>query len=844
MRNTATKLTGNRDAWATKATCSIHISPLCRSALLQMTLATSVLLAGCGSAPLAIPGLGGTASGQSESVAAAPNAPQSEVMSSVPIAGAELSGVTLRGLRSVGVTDLDGLVRWFNSPSMDQDPFLAPMRAELDGANGSASSLADLKLSSVTVEALAQLGVTTPSGIAGVDRKKLEEKPKPSDLCRNEIAREMQRLGWTVLRVSVTNRPGASSLMLNGTALGPIVKSDKPVWRRFLANIPGSESDLRAIATLTVDVPSAADGTPAARWFKDIELQRGAEVQVGVDVGSAPIPSIGFKPKTPLSPAAVYAGDTVELTCEGGNDETIWFAFVDAAELGSSNYTATPSEGASAAGLPAWFRLRTSAETASSPRGSLLDEPMMQPIVLGRGKSFVWKPQAETPSARIGALVRDSSGFWGFAERSIAVADLRPGLWSVPVLPLDPASAESAMRAAQAIDPSPINIYETHAILDQLLYVAKTGTPMVLDMRIDEYRDASLPIASVIVDFGDGTASVDVTAAQAANAQVEHTYAKTGDYRITVKSVDIMGFERVHGTNVSVRDDAPSAPPAQIATAAVGSGVKVRVAATAAESSFSLFRRAAEQFSRAVAARTASVCNGKKVGIAHIHDGKDQNLVDLMDAALVNTLLGSGFAVYEREPLFQHAIDGRGFIDSTTITVPDQGGRVPEGLLSGVKDGEKVDAALTMKLLDRIGVSVNPDVDVVIEYKLKRAEVSAVPAGAMTLRTARIFAWARVHDRRTMQILFDDAIEVSLGGTVAAAEPGAAGISWNSYPDGFLLRSGSRDKAIEKMEVTEAKSSEGTASGASAAPAPAPAAPSAAKPEGGVGGMLKNMFGG
>ena len=831
----------------------------------NLSLATCIVLAGCSSLPVAIPGVG--RSPQARQTVATPNGSTSGSSSFAqsnqsdsdfvsPIGALKLSNVTLRGLAAMGIRDQTALVRWYNAPHLEFDPFLAPMVAELDGATGSAKSIDDLKLSAVTVEALSKGGVTEPSGIAKFDRKALDDSKQPRDLCRNEIANEMRRTGWTILRAQVINRPGATMLALNGVDVGSITKNDKAEWRRFLVEVPGPSSDLRTIATLSVDLPSASDGTPPVRWFKDIELVRGDELQVAIDITSAPIPSIGFTAKTPLSPAAIYAGDEVTLTCEGGDDNTIWFAFSNASELSAANYNTSPSGNTAAAGLPAWFRLRTSAESVAFPRGSLLDEPAMQPIVLGRGKDFVWRPQVETLAARIGALVRDSSGFWGFAERSIAVADLRPGLWSVPALSIDPSTLDAAARAAQAIDPSPINVYETHAILDQLLYVAKVDTPIALDLRLDEYRDASLPLARVTVDFGDGSATVQVSATDAAKAQVEHSYTAEGIYRITVKSTDIMGFERTHGTNVAVRADAPPAPEAAPAAAsAAGPSVKLRVAATAAESSFDLFRRAAGQFARTVAARTARACDGRKIGLAHIHDFKDQNLVDLMDGALVSTLLGVGANMYEREPIFQHAIDARGFVDASTMMVPDQGGKVPDSLLSTVADGEKSDAALTMKLLERIGASAVPDVDVVIEYKLKRAEVNVVPAGAMVLRTARIFAWVRVHDRRTMEILFDDAVEVALGGTVAATESTSAGSAWDSYPDGFLLRSGSTDKAIETIEIKAEVSGDDAAAkvdiqekvdvqekaalptSTTPAPVAAPAAPS-------VGGMLKGMFGG
>lgn len=785
----------------------------------------TVLLGGCDAVQKAMPSLSAATGNRAQTTGNDSTDGQFEAL--------KLSKVTARGIASIGLTDKAALVRWFNGVPDDSDPFLNPMVAEIDGASTDAASIADLKLSSVTVEALASMGITTPAGISTTDRKALKNSRKANDLCRNEIAVAMQRAGWTVLRAEITNRPGATELLLNGVLIGPIESANKAGWRRFLVNAPGDQWDTNVIATLTVNIPNAADGTPPMRWFKDIELVRGGEVRVAIDVATAPMPSIGFAAKTPLSPAAVYAGDSVTLTCEGGSAETVWFTLGSAAELAANNYRTTPSDNLAAAGLPAWFTLRSTAESNASPRSNLLAQPSLQPIIIGRGSTFTWIPTVETPQARICVLMRNDSGFWGFAERSIAVADLRPSLWLMPVLALDPSSLDAATRAVQAVDASPANIYQTHAILDQLLYLAQVGAPATFDLRVDEYRDASLPLAKVSIDFGDATQVVDVAAAQASRAQIKHVYAQAGSYRVTVHTTDTMGFERVHGTNVLASADAPPAPePAPAAPATVA--VSVRVTASAAESSFDLFRRAAGQFARTVATRTTAVCTGRKIGLAHIHEVKDQHLVDLMDGTLVSTLLAHGMTVYEREPLFQYAINARGVLDASTVTVPDQDNKFPELLLSAIAERTDDRGALTGRYLAGMNLSAVPDVDVVVEYKLKRAEVTVVPAGKMLLRTARIFGWVRVHDRKTMQILFDDAVEVSLGGTIAASESTTTGMAWDTYPDGFMIRARLDDTAIEIIEV---KTSVETLE------APA-VAPTAALSETSTGGFMKSLLGG
>jgi hypothetical protein len=86
-----------------------------------------------------------------------------------------------------------------------------------------------------------------------------------------------------------------------------------------------------------------------------------------------------------------------------------------------------------------------------------------------------------------------------------------------------------------------------------------------------------------------------------------------------------------------------------------------------------------------------------------------------------------------------------------------------------------------------------------------------------------------------MQILFDGDVTVSIGGTIAAAESAAAGLPWDSYPDGFMIREVREDKAVESVEIVPVQP---------AAPAAAvPAAPALPTKDEGVGGMLKGLFG-
>jgi len=360
---------------------------------------------------------------------------------------------------------------------------------------------------------------------------------------------------------------------------------------------------------------------------------------------------------------------------------------------------------------------------------------------------------------------------------------------------------------------SPANIYITYALLSNLTYVVQEGVPANFDMYADEYQDSSLPPASATIDFGDGTKLVQIADADVSKARINHVFTKPGTFRITTRINDIMGFERSHGTNilvsakpiepesVSTPKPAPNTETALTPEPAPTPEVIVRLIATRAESSMDLFRRAAQQFANQLVSKTQRVAMQKKVGLAHIHDLKDQTLIDLMDSSIVESLLSNKIDVYEREPLYQHAIAARGFIDSSTIVVPDQGGKIPDIIMTSVADGDASNPELTMKLLEKIGTTLPPDVDVVIEYKLKRAEVTVRDMGQLRLRTANLFAFVRVHDRMTMRILSDDPVEVSISDSIVKTESSSSGATWDSLPEGFMIRNRSNDQAIEKIDI-------------------------------------------
>jgi hypothetical protein len=761
-------------------------------------LATLVLLAGCAGTGGILP----PAKGGAESAPTASRSDRRTDNGAVPDVGIKVSPVTARGLASIGATDPKAIAAWFNEADPEADPFFASMAAELRGVDTTALKFDGKRVSVPTIAALEAMGVTTPSGVATLDFEKLEDSQKAFDHCRNEVAGAMQVEGWTLLRAEVRNAPKSSGLSINGAPIGSVPDGPNATWKRFLVDPPCDRTDRAVFATLSIDLPDPTTGLPAPRWFKDFEFVRGGEVRTSIDVASVPLPSIGFAAATALEPTVVYAGDAVTLTVEGGSAETQWFLFGGPETLRASSTPKAPSGVSMAAGLAGWQRLREASAAAASPRSALLEGAQVAPLRIGTGGSFVWRPEFETPSARIGVLTRGPSGFWGFAERSIAVADLRPGIWMIPSLPLEPASAEALMNGGGLGSVEPTGIHAAHALLSEIVYAARTGAEVAFDLRGDEFIEASMPLAGVTVDFGDGTAPVEIAAADALRAQVTHAFAKDGAYLVTVTSRDAMGFSRTHTLNISARADAPPAPPAPFVTARRTTSVGLRVSATAASSSFDLFNSLARQFGSMLVARTASTWSGQRVSLVNIHDQYNRALLDMLDSAIVEQLLDRGAEVYEREPVYQAGIEKDGFLESA--------------------EASKTSGA-------------SAEVDHVIQYKLKRALVELRPVGPMIARTARILAYVRVHERATMRILYDGELSVAMGDTIVAAESGGEESgAWDSFPEGFLVQRKIDGTALESIEIEAAVETK-------AEPVPAePAAP--ALPD--VGGMFKGLFGG
>lgn len=704
----------------------------------------------------------------------------------------EVSKVTKRTLEVQGLSTADSIAAWFNEPLPKSDPFAPAMEAEIRTAQSSAAdatSLEDLKLSPPTIAVLGTLGIQSAAQLIGFDPAKLSDLRRAEEVCRPEIVKAMRGLGWTLITADVTNRPRASQLTVNGQVLGRLAASDSPVSRQFLTWIAGSLWDQSKIATLSVEIPDSSTGRPPVRWYRDIELRRGGEQRIAIDVLSAPIPSIGFKPSRLASPAAVYAGDQVELFVEGGAEDTIWLVMPNPAELRGDNYRTSPSDSDATAGLPSWLQLREIVRNDGAARSSVLagnEDPLRQ---IGRGVRLTWQPQYESNSAMVIAVVKGPGGFWGMATRDIAVADIRPGLWVMPRLPL--ASTPGFLGSLDRAIPlgSSLNIYLTHWVLSQLTYRAETGQEVDFEIRVDDLLEASLALSRTTVDFGDGTPPVVLQGGEAIRATLSHRYSDSGRYVVTLVTEDIMGLQRTQSTNIQV-DPTPAPEPAPAATTVVMPPMLAPAERTAraanTPTTFDLLRRAVELWSSSVAEIAADVVDDRSLAIAHLHEQYSRSFLDLIDSGLVSALLDEDLTVIEREPFFQSVIDARGLLVAETFEPRPQGTETGEVLLEVAKLFPAFENQLVQRWIDGLDDPANPESNLVLDYKLKRAEVRVQELGDIAVRTARLMAVVRIHDRVTYQVLSNDIIESEVSDTIPRGEVAALGGTWDSFPDGFM----------------------------------------------------------
>lgn len=703
-----------------------------------------------------------------------------------------VSPVTAAALRSMGLNDEDAIAAWFNEPPAKDDPFVNAVDAEVQRAmskSAKATDMAELNLSPATLTILDMLGVRTPTALSTFDLSRLAEGRRCEQVCRAEIVKGMLIARWTCINASVTNPARASQLSIDGELLGRLQASSSAIARQFLTRVPGSAWDETRIATLSVDIPSPSTGMPPVRWFKDLPLTRGAQASINVDVASAPIPSIGFRPSRDLEPAVVYAGDRVELFLEGGSKDSVWMVVPNPAQLTATNFNPSPSGSDSVTGLAAWLQMRKMIASSTRGRTGVLEGSSDPTRQIGMGSSMAWTPRFESPSCMIIALVRGPDGYWGMASRSIAVVDLRPGYWLLPDLPL--ASAPPVLKDLDGSLPpgGSTNIYLTHWALSQIVFEAQAGRDVTFEIRSDELLDASLPLVSATIDFGDGSSAVTATPSQV-STPMTHQFASPGTYQVTLTTTDSMNLSRVQSTSVRVTPVPPAprtAVAARPASAPPPPTQAYKPRAATENTTFDLLTRAVKEWAEQVASMAAASADGRGVAVAHIHEDENRGLLDLMDSQLVNAMLSENLEVYEREPVFQSVLEARGFAISGNVDLEAQVAASNTELLSAASAHPDQGERLIGTWLSRLDAPLPPDCELLLDYKLKRAEVRVQQAGEIALRTARLLAFVRLHDAKTGRILADGTAQTELSDVVPISGARSIGKAWDAFPDGFLM---------------------------------------------------------
>lgn len=753
-----------------------------------MLLATIVTMS-CGGGSGGSSGISGLAGGLGVSIPFMPTTPETEPE---PAPAVEIETIeivigptaddveldvsrTIREtLASMNLLTRQQIAEWFNEPTEREDPFAPAMEAELRKALGSwtgSSDLADLELSAATRRVLEQLGVNSVAALRNFDLARLSKERLSQTACRAEIVQRMRMDGWTSLLATVANPARASSLSLNGRTFGSIRPLSAEVERQFLVWLPGDSSDGTQIVTLSVDLPGAKTGLPGVRWFRDIELRRRGETRISVSAASAPVPSIGYEPTRRLSPAAVYAGDEVDLFVEAGSDDTIWVFFANTDTLDARSYKPVPAGSASFSGLPAWLELRSLVSAGQSGRRRSLDGSSLPTRVIGRGQRITWRPDSESPNALVAALVRGPDGFWGLASRSIAVADLRPGIFLLPDLPLErtPEFLEDLDKTFRNF--SPLSIYRTHWALERLTYETTLPGSVDFDVLTDDLFDASIPLQEVVVDFGDGSPVMRLSGDQARRARISHAYAAAGRYTATLTSVDSMGLSRSQTTTVKVnpapaaaepsplriatpepRPVAPRPPPRPVPAPAPSRSVERGVG------TYDLLNLAIRRLANDVAETFETSAARRTVSLAQVLDNAERGAFDLVDHALVSTLLARGATVVERDSWFLAGLGKGGLLVASEPVAPDA-----EGLQT-------------------------PRSEVAITCKIRRMELRVLQVGDLSIRTARILAFVRLHDTGSGRILADRLFDIDMSDSQSSEGVIPEGSPWNGFPDGYLMR--------------------------------------------------------
>lgn len=307
----------------------------------------------------------------------------------------------------------------------------------------------------------------------------------------------------------------------------------------------------------------------------------------------------------------------------------------------------------------------------------------------------------------------------------------------------------------------------------------------------------------------------------------------TGTY--VVVETDPKGFHSTadgYGENdnmVAVRDlgGGTTAPPILVPAGTEQEAEAIDVEVAVLMTPYQLFRLACDDFASQATA-IMKPYRKEKVGIHHslgsdpnyelmlLRSGllpsqveelrafQNENLTDLIDHVMVESLLGDGHSVFERnqswiETLGAERQTPKDMLIDDLIEISKAGLRLSasiDTLSRAMPEGtsEPSRKAITpkeiMALYDEKEFKDMEPVDMLLNYKLKRAGVFYESIGPLTLRKVSLMGLVRLHDLKSFKILFDQEINAELTDCVfiSSGDESMSYPAWDNYPPNFMRK--------------------------------------------------------
>ncbi len=540
-------------------------------------------------------------------------------------------------------------------------------------------------------------------------------------------------------------------------------------------------------------------------------LERTEKLQsVNVSVVSFPVIDVVVNPAKPMSEPVVYAGDKVKLMACGRVSSSgfryFWTVFSDPdiRRLVPASID-TLKGGSKLYGMTSWLSLRDAISkeinAALSQDGHTINgiedlavdklfASMENSVYLGEGHSVDFQPRQE---GRVVAclMTYDGQGHWQLSFRDFLVLDVRPVVWMLPQLPIRDQASIRALEELRAriaeFGASDIRIYsDIVKALSHANFSATVGHPVNIAISRGAQWRAEVPLESATIQVNDGRKQVVNLNDDGAGRFTFNPEAQ-GEYRLRMIARDVMGLERE--ANLIIQASSPPKQPALASSPAKQPAREPVMKAEATrkpgqptafvvENSRDLFRLVVNEWAEKTT-RLVYDYTGKKLGISHLHDHANRDVIDLLDHVLVGNLLDQGHMVIERDNVWLNSLVVNQLSHRDALIHRD---------LTNFSPQNSADLEALMNLSSSMSLPAHNSVETLLHYKLKRAGVFYETLGPLTLQRAAISAFVRLHDGANYQILAQDEVSAEIAHLIidASGTPLRDHRPWDSYPPNFM----------------------------------------------------------